>query len=59
MKQGTNAAITGTVTVPAPQEWQAGKRYLYTLNFKLNEITFNPSVTDWVDVAVATINILD
>lgn len=59
MKQGDNAAIAGTVTVPAPQEWQAGKRYLYTLNFKLNEITFNPSVTDWVDVEVATINILD
>ena len=59
MKQKKNAAISGTVTVPAPQEWLAGKRYLYTLNFKLNEILFNPDVTKWVDVDVQTINILD
>lgn len=59
MKQKNNAAITGTVDVAAPQEWIAGKRYLYTLNFKLNEILFNPSVTNWVDVAVATINVID
>ena len=59
MKQKNYAAISGTVTVPAPQEWLAGKRYLYTLNFKLNEILFNPSVTEWVDVNVQTINILD
>ena len=59
MKQKTYAAITGTVNVPAPQAWEPGKRYLYTLCFKLNEILFNPTVTDWVDVNVATINILD
>ena len=59
MQQTNSAAITGNVTVRAAQEWQAGKRYLYTLNFKLNEILFDPTVTDWVDVAVSTINILD
>ena len=58
MKQKNYAAISGTVTVAAPQAWEAGKRYLYTLNFRLNEILFNPSVTEWVDVAVETINIL-
>ena len=58
MKQKDYAAISGTVTVAAPQAWEAGKRYLYTLNFRLNEILFNPSVTEWVDVAVETINIL-
>lgn len=37
--------------------WEPGKKYNYTLCFKLNEITFNPSVTDWVEVDVTTINI--
>ena len=57
MTPTVGAAATGDVTVSVPQEWLAGKRYLYTLNFRLNEILFNPSVTDWVDVAVSTINI--
>ena len=39
--------------------WEAGKKYVYTLNFKLNEILFNPTVTDWVEVEVSAINILD
>ena len=59
MQQGSNAKITGTVTVAAPQEWQAGKKYNYTINSKLKEIIFNPSVTNWVDVNVTTINIFD
>lgn len=59
LKQTGSAAITGDVTVGAAQEWLAGKKYIYTLNFKLNEITFAPEVTDWVDVEIATINILD
>ena len=52
-----NDPISGTVVVAAPQEWLAGKRYVYTLCFNLYEITFNPTVNDWVDVNVATINI--
>ncbi|MBR1887487.1 MAG: fimbrillin family protein [Bacteroidales bacterium] len=59
MEQTGSAAITGDVTVGAAQEWVAGKKYIYTLNFKLNEILFPPEVTDWVDVEIATINILD
>lgn len=59
MEPVSGAAITGNVTVGAAQEWVAGKKYIYTLNFKLNEILFNPSVIDWVDVNVDTINILD
>ena len=39
--------------------WEPGKKYNYTLNFKLNEITFDPSVTNWVEVEMTTINILD
>lgn len=63
MEQTGSAKITGTVTIADPflsvvnNEWEAGKKYNYTINFRLNEILFNPSVTDWVDVNVTTINI--
>ncbi len=51
----------GSVLDPAQAiaAWEAGKKYNYTLCFKLNEITFNPTVTDWVEVDVQTVNILD
>lgn len=39
--------------------WEPGKKYNYTLCFKLNEILFDPTVTDWVEVDLQTINILD
>ena len=39
--------------------WEPGKKYNYTLNFKLNEILFDPTVTDWVEVEMSTVNILD
>lgn len=57
MQQTGSAKITGTVTISKPQLWEAGKKYNYTLNFRLNEILINPSVTDWVDMNVTTINI--
>lgn len=57
MEQTGSAKITGTVNISKPQAWEAGKKYVYTLNFRLNEILFNPSVTDWVVVNVETINI--
>ena len=76
MEQTGSAAITGTVTVPAPwtkvkegdtvhdpavaiAAWEPGKKYNYTLNFKLNEINFAPEVTDWVEVEMSTVSILD
>ncbi len=59
MTQTNSAAITGNVTVSAAQLWEAGKKYIYTINFKLNEITFAPEVTDWVVVNVTAINIYD
>ena len=37
--------------------WEAGKKYVYTLNFKLKEILFSPSVTDWVEVIMETIDV--
>ena len=57
MEQTGSEKITGTVTISKPQLWEAGKKYNYTINFRLNEIIFSPSVTDWVDVNVETINI--
>ena len=57
MEQTGSAKITGTVNISKPQLWEAGKRYVYTLNFRLNEIKFAPEVSDWVEVAVSTINI--
>ena len=57
MEQTGSDKITGSVNIAKPQEWEAGKKYNYTINFKLNEILFNPQVTDWVDVDVTTINI--
>ncbi len=41
----------------ATGSWVLGKKYIYTLNFKLDEINFAPSITDWVDVVVETIDI--
>lgn len=63
MEQTGSDKISGTVTIADPflsnvdNAWEAGKKYNYTINFRLNEILFNPSVTDWVDVNVTTINI--
>ena len=63
MEQTGSAKITGTVLIADPflsnveNAWEAGKKYNYTINFRLNEILFNPSVTNWVDVNVETINI--
>ena len=63
MEQTGSAKITGTVTIDDPwlsnvaNAWEAGKKYNYTINFRLNEILFNPSVTDWIEVDVQTINI--
>jgi hypothetical protein len=37
-------------------EWQMGKKYIYTLNFKLDEINFAPSINDWVEVQVSTVD---
>jgi uncharacterized protein (DUF2147 family) len=59
MEQTGSAKITGTVKISKPQVWEPGRKYVYTLNFKLNEILFDPTVTDWVVVNVDTINILD
>lgn len=64
---GSVKALTGQVKeielygmVASHTAWELGKKYTYTIGFKLdaNEITFDPSVTDWetsTDVTVPTI----
>ena len=37
------------------QPWEPGKHYNYTLVFGLDEILINPSVTDWEEVEVGTL----
>ena len=57
MTQTGSTKITGTVDVALPMLWEAGKKYNYTINFRLNEILFDPTVENWVGVDVTTINI--
>ena len=45
-----------TANNAAATEWQMGKKYIYTLNFKLDEINFAPSINDWVEVQVSTVD---
>ena len=54
VKEGTTVHDPA-VAIPG---WEAGKKYVYTLNFKLNEILFSPAVTDWVEVDLTTIDIV-
>ena len=37
------------------EPWRPGKHYIYTLVFGLDEILINPSVSDWEDVEVGTL----
>ena len=47
-----------TLTIPleldneADNKWHPGKHYIYTVVFDLDEITINPSVTEWDEVVV-------
>ena len=43
-------------TAQAISGWEAGKKYNYTLNFKLKEILFSPTATNWVEVDLQTVN---
>ena len=54
---GTPALTDQELTIPLTlnsnmDEWEAGKHYVYTIIFDLDEILINPSVEDWEDVNV-------
>lgn len=42
----------GTVT-----SWDMGKKYVYTINFNLDEILFDPEVSKWTDVEIGQIEL--
>ena len=60
-KSSTNAVITETVenldlalakdasNAEGPEEWEAGKHYIYTITIKANEILIAPTPVDWTD----------
>lgn len=56
LTQNSNA-ISGTIDVPITTEWGVGNKYIYTVTFKLDEILFDPSVEDWVEVATESVTI--
>ena len=59
--EGTPALDNQSVTVDLVLDtnntpWEAGKHYVYTLVFGLDEILINPDVVDWDDVEVGEID---
>ena len=42
--------VTSDLVLGENSEWEAGKHYVYTLVFGLDEILLNPSVDDWTEV---------
>lgn len=57
---GTPALLNQTVTIPLTLDenkpWEAGKKYIYTVTFDLDEILINPSVEEWEVVEVPEID---
>ena len=58
--QGVPTISNQTVTIPLTLEdakpWEAGKKYIYTVLFDVDEILINPSVEDWEQVVVPEID---
>lgn len=57
LKDKNGALIEQALEIPLVLDvehtpWEAGKHYIYTLIFGLDEILINPSVADWEDVLV-------
>ena len=51
-----NQTVTIPLTLAGDEPWEAGKHYTYTVIFDLDEILINPSVEDWEEVTVPTID---
>lgn len=62
ISQENSTAITYSFQIPlttTTSKWEIKTGYVYTVNFKLNEILFNPSVDSWASVDVSPINLYD
>lgn len=51
-----NQTLTLPLTLAGDEPWEAGKHYTYTVKFDLDEILINPSVEEWEEVTVPTID---
>ena len=51
-----NQTLTLPLTLAGDEPWEAGKHYTYTVKFDLDEILINPSVDEWEEVKVPTID---
>lgn len=40
-------------------KWDLANQYVYTVTFKMHEILFNPSITEWSDVNSSSINLYE
>lgn len=60
MVQADGTIMDGTmvkVISTLQPSWEQSTKYVYTLNFNLNEITFNPEITDWTEISVNQIKV--
>lgn len=60
--QNGSDPITYTLPIPltcADNKWDLAKQYVYTVTFKMNEILFNPSITEWSDVISSSIDLYE
>lgn len=56
--QADNTVMEGSVTKKLPaMAWTPNMKVVYTLNFSLNEISFDPQVTGWATVTSETIDL--
>ena len=60
ISQLNSTDITYSFEIPLTTEtndWKIKTGYVYTINFKLNEILFNPSVDSWASIDVSPIDL--
>lgn len=62
IEQNGSDPITYTLPIAlacADNKWDLAKQYVYTVTFKMNEILFNPSITEWSDVNSSSIDLYE
>lgn len=52
----TNQVVTIPLALDGDKPWEAGKKYIYTVTFDVDEILINPSVEEWEEVTVPEID---
>lgn len=52
-----HSTVTVTKNIAASSTWEKGKKYTYNLQFSLDEILFNPEVSDWTNATAVSYDI--